>query len=254
MNAQAPVQFNIDWSVLGIINLLAHHEFKTVLDIGSGRGEHARFMRHFGKDVYTIDLANDADYVGDFLDVKIDRKFDVVFCSHVMEHQRNVGRFLEKIYDCLADDGILMLAVPTQDRAKLISGHMTVWTSGLMIYNLIYAGFDCSEAKFVQSFDINLIVRKKPAEGTEIGANSVHGIDVVVDNQSAEDSDADHFRYLQKYFPYPVRHGGNAAPTIHNWERKSFLPFTDDIAPVEIICKHLNVPLALNKDRAFEIG
>ena len=31
----------------------------------------------------------------------------MIFCSHVIEHQRNQGAFLDKIYDILKDEGDL---------------------------------------------------------------------------------------------------------------------------------------------------
>jgi len=119
----------------------------------------------FGKEAYSTDLYEDADYKGDFLGYEFNRKFDAVFCSHVLEHQRNVGLFIEKIYDVLADDGILAIAVPCHDRKILLGGHITSWNAGLLVYNLILGGFDCAGAHIFQGADLNLVVRKKPARG-----------------------------------------------------------------------------------------
>ena len=97
------VSFNLDWSAHAILQLVSAHEFQTVLDIGSGQGEHKRFLEFFGKEVFSVDIFNDADYVGDFMELEFDKKFDCIWCSHVLEHQRNVGYFLDKIYDNLED-------------------------------------------------------------------------------------------------------------------------------------------------------
>ena len=68
-------------------------------------------LRHAGLDVFQLDKYSPiAEYQVDFLKYNFDRKFDIVFCSHVIEHQRNVGNFLDKIYDILSDDGVLILS------------------------------------------------------------------------------------------------------------------------------------------------
>jgi SAM-dependent methyltransferase len=245
---EKPAVFQLDWSLLGIFSLLSDYTFETVLDIGSGAGEHARFFRHFGKKVYTVDITKDSDYVGDFMDVKFDRKFDVVFCSHVLEHQRNVGLFLEKIYDVTADDGIVMIGVPAHPRERLVPGHLTNWNAGLLCYNMIFSGFDCSEAKFVQTFDLNLIVRKKPVTGLSIKTNTVVAYGM--------DHDAiDPFLHLQPYFPFPVSNAGNAEVLSANWNFSSVLPFKEGMAPVQVSSKNLldGAPFILRKDDVFSI-
>ena len=40
----------------------------------------------------------EADFHGDYLSVEFGRPFDAIWCSHVFEHQRHPGRFLEKIF------------------------------------------------------------------------------------------------------------------------------------------------------------
>ena len=172
--------FTIDWGVHGMLALLSDYQFRSVLDIGSGSGEHARLFRHFGKTVYSVDLNRNADYVGDFLDAEIDQRFDVVWCCHVLEHQRNVGYFLEKLFDCLTDDGILAISVPSHPRERLVPGHVTSWNAGLLCYNLILAGFDCRQARFLQTQtgDLSLLVRKHRAVGSDIGGTAASGLDV----------------------------------------------------------------------------
>ena len=93
--------------------LLNEYEFRTVLDVGCGTQEHARVFRAFDKQVTTIDPVFPADIAGDFLDVNIEGEFDVVFCSHVLEHQRNIGVFLDKLFDIMRDGAILpAISVP----------------------------------------------------------------------------------------------------------------------------------------------
>jgi SAM-dependent methyltransferase len=88
---------------------------------------------------------------------------DAIWCCHVLEHQRNVGAFLEKCYRDLRLGGWLAITVPPM-KPEIVGGHLTLWNAGLLLYNLILAGFDCREAS-VKTYDYNVsvIVRKSPA-------------------------------------------------------------------------------------------
>ena len=72
--------FQLDWAAHTLLQLISHHEFDSVLDIGSGEGEHKRFLESFGKKVFSVDKVKTADFIGDFLEVRFDRPFDVVWC------------------------------------------------------------------------------------------------------------------------------------------------------------------------------
>ena len=75
-------------------------KYKSALDIGSSHGNHTKIMRHFGLSVDQIDkYENNAEINNDFNTYNFKKKYDVIFCSHVIEHQRNVGFFLDKIFD-----------------------------------------------------------------------------------------------------------------------------------------------------------
>lgn len=145
---------------------LSTMKFKSVLDIGSGLGEHAQAFRKLGKEVTTISLVPPADIIGDYVNtgrLLWHEKFDCIWASHVLEHQRNVGEFLDKCYYDLKDDGILAITVPPA-KASIVGGHLTHWNAGLLLFNLILAGFDCSEASVKQyGYNISVIVRKKKA-------------------------------------------------------------------------------------------
>ncbi len=200
----------MDWGANALLGLLSSHNdhFSNVLDVGSGGGEHTRFLRFFGKDARSIDLHEDADYQGDFATYEFPKKFDAIFCSHVLEHQRNVGHFVEKLYDSLADDGILAISVPCHDRQHLLGGHITNWNSGLLVYNLVLGGFDCRQASIYQHLDVNLVVRKKPARGLDVRSSAAWT--PVVD--------------LQEFFPFPICEGGNAEVESVNWNHSYVLP------------------------------
>ncbi len=216
--------FQIDWAVNTILRLVEEYDFETVLDIGSGAGEHTRFFRHYGKQVFSVDLAAGADYVGDFNKLVLDRQFDVVWCSHVLEHQRNVGSFLEKIYAAVKDDtGILALTVPVHPRQRLLCGHITSWNAGLLCYNLVLAGFDCREARALQTaYELGLIVKKKAAVAPEVG-------------QSAAFHMPDQLDKLAKFFPFPVGQSANAEVLDVNWGACDYeLPPADTPGEIKI--------------------
>lgn len=164
--------------------------FNTVLDIGSGDGFHASKFRENGKKVTTISLIEPADYIGDYIQLNLP-KFDCIWASHVLEHQRNVGVFLDKCYKDLKDDGILAITVPPS-KSEIVGGHISIWNAGLLLYNIILAGFDCSDA-YVKTYgyNISVIVRKKKA---------IH------DKLIMDFGDIDKISHL---FPLNIKHGFN---------------------------------------------
>ena len=55
---------------------------------------------------------------------EFEQQFDIIYCSHVIEHQRNVGQFLDKIFDLLTDDGLLLISAPKHPPEQLVEGHL----------------------------------------------------------------------------------------------------------------------------------
>lgn len=159
-----------------LARLMAYDDVKTVLDVGSGAGDHARLMRGRGKSVTTISLVPPADIVGDFMTVDISQGFDAIWASHVLEHQPNVNLFLRRCFSLLRDDGVLAITVPPY-KSNVVGGHLTTWNSGVLLYNLVIAGFDCREARVSGNYssgtdscgekyppyNISVIVRKRAA-------------------------------------------------------------------------------------------
>jgi len=111
-----------------------------------------------------IDHSFDSQFSGDYLKVDFPRQFDAIWCSHVLEHQRYPGLFLDKLFDDLKEGGLLAITVPSA-LARLMLGHCYVWTPLHLIYNLIGAGFDCREAR-AKCYDWQLsVLVKKRASG-----------------------------------------------------------------------------------------
>lgn len=144
------------------LDALLRRDFRTVLDIGSGDGTHAKAFGEVGKTVTTVNLYPPADRVGDYAGMMF-FPHDAIWCCHVLEHQRNVGAFLEKCYRDLRPRGWLAITVPPM-KPEIVGGHLTLWNAGLLLYNLILAGFDCREASVkTYGYNVSVIVQKSPA-------------------------------------------------------------------------------------------
>lgn len=180
-----------------LYRLIRYRDVERVLDIGSGTGEQAEFMRSAGLDVTTISYEPPADIVGDFCKLHFEEAYDAIWASHVLEHQPNVGVFLRKCFHLLRDDGVLAVTVPPA-KPDIVGGHLTVWNAGLLLYNLIMAGFDCREARVspvyssgpgYPPYNISVIVRKREAV------------------LPALRMDSGDIERLAEFFPIPVKQG-----------------------------------------------
>ncbi len=191
--------------------LISEYGFETVLDIGSGSGKHAEYFKQRGKEVTTCDIGrsdefkkseNGAIFKGNYLDFQFPEKYDAVWCCHVLEHQPNVNAFLKKVLNDLKEDGVLALTVPPR-KPKIVGGHLTMWNGGLLLYNLILAGFDCSEARLKQhEYNISVLVQKKPID--------IESLYLRYDNGDIET--------LAEFFPFPVEQGFDGDVMEVNWD------------------------------------
>lgn len=155
----------------GLQTLIDCFDFKTVLDIGSGAGVHATLLEKHGKDVTEMDFGTSIYYqeksekrkaiIGDYLNYSFDVQFDCIWASHVLEHQPNPNIFLKKIHSDLREDGVLALTVPPL-KHEIVGGHLSLWNAGLLMYHLIFAGFDCREAHILcYGYNISIILKKR---------------------------------------------------------------------------------------------
>ena len=158
-------------SSYGLCKLIEDFSFDTVLDVGSGAGEHAQIMCRAGKKVTAIDLGKSvsvekksADYEWIFDDYhthQFEKPFDAIWASHVLEHQPNPSLFIKKLFADCRDGGIVAITVPPL-KHEIVGGHLSLWNGGLLLYNIVMAGYDCREAALLKyGYNISVIVEKR---------------------------------------------------------------------------------------------
>ncbi len=193
----------LNLSDLALEKLLKDYDFETVLDIGCGEGIQSNVFINNGKKVTAIDYGY-SDYfknnksdkcekiIDDFNTHSFTTQYDCVWCSHILEHQLNVNLFLKKIHSVLREGGILAITVPPLKHA-IVGGHVTLWNAGLILYNLILAGFNCKNASVkTYGYNISVIVQKDTIDVKNIIAY-----------------DRGDIRKLKQYFPEKVEWHSN---------------------------------------------
>lgn len=139
-----------------------------ILDIGSGEESHSNILRSRGFSVDTCDFHDKSTYKGNFNDLKIEKKYDGIWSSHCLEHQLNVNFYLKKLISHCKEGGLICVTVPPL-KHMIVGGHVNLWNPGLLLYNFIIAGIDCSDCKIKQyGYNISLIVKKKSITLPEI--------------------------------------------------------------------------------------
>jgi len=170
-----PVVFRVDnghhvleeeilYSSLTLLKFLKHYSFNHVLDIGSHMGSATRLFQHLGKKTTTCEISPGygADYKEDYLKIEFDEQFDAIWCSQVLEHQRNVGAFLNKTFNDLREGGILALTVPYESGPMLNFGHCNHFNPMMLIYHLVMAGYCCRNISLcVYNRNIGVVLKKK---------------------------------------------------------------------------------------------
>lgn len=190
--------------------------FDSLIDVGSGGDNHKRFFELFCDNVFTNDFDESLagqNFPGDFMQIDFGRKFKVVYASNVLEHSRNVGMFIEKLFDICEDDGYVAIMVPRPHLNRLLSGHITTWSTGTLVYNIVAAGYDCSEAQVCNGvYEKSIIVQKRPIANDP---DFVYRSGVI-----------DDVGKLSKFFPWPVSHKGAGILPSVNWSSSYVLPRT----------------------------
>jgi SAM-dependent methyltransferase len=174
-NVKPAIVFRASLAALELCEVLKEQGDKPLrmLDIGGGHGVHADFFASMipNLEIDIVDMAqNDPRtcFVGDYLDFKADAPYDVIWTSHVLEHVRNPGLFLDRVYEDLADNGIFCCTVPPHRNDRGILEHLTTWDPMLLIINLVRAGFDAQDGRFARyRYNVSGIVRKRTGKFDE---------------------------------------------------------------------------------------
>jgi len=106
---------------------------ENILDVGCGVGTIDFFIANKKKKVTGIDISKTAIsrciksaeflnlshytrfFKGDFSNIEIHQKFDMVICLEVLEHIKGDSKVIKKIHDLLVKNGILILSVPSEN-------------------------------------------------------------------------------------------------------------------------------------------
>jgi len=147
----------------GIQFCLDKLQFDTVLDICCGDGFHAEIFKQNDKKVTCVDKRNlyATKYVGLYQDFQFE-PHDLTWCCKALEHQLNVNDFLKKVRRETKVGGYTCMTVPPL-KHDITGGHVTLWNAGLLLYNLVLAGFDCSNAH-IKTYKYNITVIAKAAD------------------------------------------------------------------------------------------
>jgi SAM-dependent methyltransferase len=143
-----------------IEKLLKDFNFSTVLDIGCGKGIHSNIFKKYNKSVTSTDYYKRFPDVieGLYQDLEFE-PHDVTWASHVLEHQLNVNDFLKKVRKETKEGGYTCITVPPL-KHPIVGGHVCLWNAGLLLYNLVLAGFDCKTA-CIKKYGYNITVIAK---------------------------------------------------------------------------------------------
>jgi 2-polyprenyl-3-methyl-5-hydroxy-6-metoxy-1,4-benzoquinol methylase len=132
-----------------ILNAIGNQS-SYILDVGCGAGDNAKWLKDQGKIVDGITLSEQdkllaGEYMRDIFIYNLElglpnivknRKYDVVICSHVLEHICWPQALLKDILNVLDDNGRLIVALPNimhyNTRTQLLFGSFEYTESGIM--------------------------------------------------------------------------------------------------------------------------
>lgn len=143
----------------------------SLLDIGCGKGEHAKRFLQAGIHVTAVDIVKppikhkNFKYIDRFFEkAQFDRKWDFVWASHILEHTLNPHDFLQKAISVLKEDGYIAITVPPL-KHQIVGGHVNLFNGGLLLYRLILAGIDCRDAMVKKyGYNVSIVAKNKPID------------------------------------------------------------------------------------------
>lgn len=143
----------IDWSSI-----------KDIADIGSNRGDFVKWVSKNHPHADVLGIEPDGSVVGEYKDLPgislyTDRfeniplpenRFDLIYCSHTLEHADSASQMLKDIHNCLKNNGYLFLEVPDIEFLKsddiieefFIDKHTFHFNQSLLLDYALYLGFE----------------------------------------------------------------------------------------------------------------
>ncbi|KKL60843.1 hypothetical protein LCGC14_2201270 [marine sediment metagenome] len=156
------IKGNID-----IVNYFAQRYLRsgmTVLDIGGANLSTLPLQEKGNRltilDIKRVNSPSVRSIQADFYQWIPDQTFDVIWCSHTLEHAKNVGLFLNKMIKIASDNAIFVIIVPPA-RDNLVGGHINSFTPATLCYNIILSGQNLSRSSVItHEYNIAVIWRR----------------------------------------------------------------------------------------------
>jgi ubiquinone/menaquinone biosynthesis C-methylase UbiE len=162
--------------VFKLLGTISFEGYKTVLDVGTGKGQISKWFAQRGFEVtgtglfldsYGINSEELVNYRINLVECSIEKmpfeneSFDIIILSHVIEHCPNIGLALQEVKRLLSKNGLLCIFVPPSDDI-ICAGHISMgWNVGQLLYILLINGFDVSNGKFVEfGYNVASVVKK----------------------------------------------------------------------------------------------
>jgi SAM-dependent methyltransferase len=160
----------------GLVERLSDLSGELLLDVGAGSLGHSEYFVSKGKHVTAIDFGTSTYALNkqvlhaeigklevihtDFNEFVSEKQWDIVWASHILEHQKNAGEFLIYCLKHTKESGLLVLVLPFPHK-EVWGGHLSYWTPGLLAYNLVMAGTSMAESSAFESHGEFVLVAKK---------------------------------------------------------------------------------------------
>ena len=172
--------------LLDTINLEKIH---YCLDVGSNRGSFVIGLRDIFPDIEFTAIEPDEKIIDDysniskisvindrFENVALEKNFfDLVYCSHTLEHLKSSKESLKKIFDVMKFDGILYLEVPNLNaicnsdmiEEWFIDKHLYHFSSALLEKYLLLENFEIIYKDFSDDFNLIIIAKKSKSNNSK---------------------------------------------------------------------------------------